>query len=123
VEWLQARESRLVVSEHIKAERLAALVDRIIETRFDAPARRRWQGRLEDEAYVLLALDRGPEAAIAVAVARALANEAESLRRIPFLRGLVERSLEIAGEVATGRLSAEAASRAPRARTAQARGA
>ena len=122
LEWLQARESRLLVSDQIKAERLTALVDRIIETRFDVPARRLWQGRLEDQAYVLLALGRATEAATAVAVGRALADRADSLPRIPFLRALVERSLEIAGEVATGRLSAEAASRAPRAPAAQARG-
>jgi hypothetical protein len=120
LEWLQARESRLVVSEQIKAERLASLVDRIVETHFDGPARRRWQARLEDQAYVLLALGRTPEAQSAVAVARALADPADSLRRIPFLRALVERSLEVAGEVATGRLSVDAASRAPRARAAQA---
>ena len=122
LEWLQARESRLVVSEQIKAERLASLVDRIVETHFDGPARRRWQARLEDQAYVLLALGRTPEAQSAVAVARALADPADSLRRIPFLRALVERSLEVAGEVATGRLSVDAASRAPRARAAQALG-
>jgi hypothetical protein len=122
LEWLQARESRLVVSEQIKAERLAALVDRIIESRFDAPARRLWQGRLEEQAYVLFVLGRPTEAASAVAVARALANPEARLPRIPFLRALVERSLEIAGEVATGRLSAETASRAPRVPAAQARG-
>jgi hypothetical protein len=122
LEWFQARESRLVVSDQIKAERLAALVDRIIETRFDAPARRLWQARLEDQAYVLLALGRATEAASAVAVARALGGRADLLPRIPFLRALVERSLEVAWEVATGRLSAEAASRAPRAHAAQARG-
>jgi hypothetical protein len=122
LEWLQARESRLVVSDQIKAERLAALVDRIIETRFDAPTRRLWQGRLEEQAYVLLALGRETEAASTVAVARVLATGGDTLRRIPFLRALVERSLEVAGEVATGRLSAEAASRAPRASAAHARG-
>ena len=122
LEWLQAKESRLVVSEQIKAERLAALIDQIIERHFDAPSRRRWQGRLEDEAYVLLALGRTEEAWSAVAVARALADPAAALGRIPFLRALVERSLEIAGEVATGRLSAETASRVPRARAAEAPG-
>ena len=116
LEWLQAKESRLVVSDQIKAERLAALIDRIIERDFDEPTRRRWQGRLEDEADVLLTLGRTAEAASAVAVAQALADPAATLHRIPFLRARVERSLEIAGEVATGRLSAEAASRAPRAR-------
>jgi hypothetical protein len=114
LEWLESRESRLVVSEQIKAERRAALVDRIIDTRFDPPARRLWQRRLEEQAYVLLALGRAPEGAIAVAVARALTGAEDAFRRIPFLRGLVERSLEIAGEVATGRLSAEAVTRAPR---------
>jgi hypothetical protein len=122
LEWLQARESRLVVSDQIKVERLAALVDRIIEARFDAPTRRLWRDRLEEQAYVLLVLGRATEAAIAVAVARALADGSDTLRRVPFLRALVERSLEIAGEVATGRLSAETASRAPRAPAAQVRG-
>lgn len=121
VEWLQARESRLVVTDQIKAERLAALVDRVIEARFDETARRLWSARLEDQAYVLLALGRATEAAMAVAVARALADPEAALRRVPFLRALVERSLEVAGEVATGRLSAGVASRAPRAPVATGR--
>jgi len=122
LEWLQARESRLVVSNQIKAERLAALVDRIIETRFDPATRRLWQGRLNEQAYVLLSLGRPAEAASTVAVARALADPETRLTHISFLRALVERSLEIAGEVATGRLSAEAVSRAPRKPPAEARG-
>jgi hypothetical protein len=121
VEWLQARESRLVISDQIKAERLGALVDRIIETHFDGPARRRWQGRLEEQAYVLLTLGHPREASMAVAVARALAEPADRLSRLAFVRALVARSLKVAGEVATGRLSAEAASRTPRAPTAPAR--
>ena len=119
VEWLQARESRLVVSEQIKAERLAALVDRVIDDRFDDPTRDRWQARLEEQAYVLLALGRASDAGTAVAVARALGDREVPLRRIPFFRALVERSLEIAGEVATGRLSLDTASRAPRVPTAR----
>lgn len=122
VEALQAQQSRLVVSDHVKAERHAALVDRIIETRFDAAGRRRWQARLEEQAYVLLALDRAPDARTAVAVARALGDPEHPLPRVPFLRALVERSLAIAGEVATGRLSAETARRVPRARGAPAPG-
>ncbi len=122
LEWLQAKESRLVVSDQIKAERLAALIDRIIERHFDEPTRQRWQGRLEDEAYVLLALERTAEAWSAVAVARALADPVAPLRRVPFLRALAERSLEVAGEVATGRLSAETATRVPRTRAAEAPG-
>ncbi len=122
VEWLQAQESRLVVSDQIKAERLAALVDRVIETRFDDATRRRWLARLEDQAWVLLALGRATEAATAAAVARALADGEAVPWRIPFLRALGERSLEIAGEVATGRVSASAASRAPRGPATSVRG-
>jgi hypothetical protein len=123
VEWLQAQESRLVVSDQIKVERLAALIDRVIETQFDAAARQRWQARLEEQAYVLLGLGREEHARTALAVAHALGDPAHSLRRVPFLRALAERSLEVAGEVATGRLSAEAASRAPRVAAAPAPGA
>jgi hypothetical protein len=115
LEWLQARESRLVLSEQLKAERLAAVVDRVADTQLEGAARGRWQSRLEDQAYVLLELGRPGDAAMAAAVARALANPGQAARRIPFVRALVERSLEIAGEVASGRLSADAASRAPRA--------
>ncbi len=114
VEWLQAQESRLVISPQLKAERLAAVVDRVVDTQFDAAARQRWQFRLEEQAHVFLALERLEDARVAVAVARALADPAQSLPRVPFLRALVERSLAVAGEVATGRLSADAASRAPR---------
>jgi hypothetical protein len=114
VEWLQAQESRLVVSPQLKAERLAALVDRVVEAQFDAAARRRWGRRLEEQARVFIALARDEDARVAVAVARALADPAQPLRRVPFLRALAERSLEVAGDVATGRLSADAASRAPR---------
>jgi hypothetical protein len=116
LEWLQARESRLILSEPLKAERRAAIVDRVIETRFDPAARRRWQRRLEDEAYVLAALGRREPAALAAAVARALADPGQAPRHIPFVRALVERSLAPAGAGATGRHSPEEASRSPRAR-------
>ncbi len=123
LEWLQARESRLVISEQIKAERLAALVDRIIETRFDAPTRRPLAGAARGPGLRpprARARD-GRRGAQSRSRARSRTRTA-TLRRIPFLRALVERSLEVAGEVATGRLSAETASRAPRAHAAPARG-
>jgi hypothetical protein len=114
VEWMQALESRLVVSDHTKAARLAALVDRVADAHLDAPSRTRWAGRLEDQAYVLFEQGCPTEAAMAVAVARALADPACPPWRIPFVRALVERSLHVAGEVATGRLPAELARRGPR---------
>jgi hypothetical protein len=114
LELLQAKESRLVVSDQIKAERTAALVDRVADAQFAPEARRRWQGRLEETAFVLLETGRPSDAHRALAVARALADPARAARHIPFVRALVERSLEIASEVALGRLSAADVSRRPR---------
>jgi hypothetical protein len=113
LELLQARESRLVVSDQIKAERQAALVDRVVEAHFDPPARERWRRRLEEQAFVLHATGRPAEARQALAVALALADPERPARRLPFVRALVERSLEIAGEVALGRLPADQVRRAP----------
>lgn len=115
LERLQAKESRLVVSDQVREERLAALVDRVIDAHFTPDVRRQWQRRLEEEAFVLLETVRGAEARLAVAVALALADAERPARRIPFLRGLVERSLDVAGEVALGRLPAAEVSRLPRA--------
>jgi hypothetical protein len=114
LELLQARETRLVVSDQIKAERVAALVDRVIDGQFDPEARRRWQGRLEETAYLLVETGRPAEARLALAAALALADHARTARHIPFVRALTEKSLEIAGEVALGRLRGDEVSRTPR---------
>ncbi len=113
LELLQARESRLVVSDQIRAERMVALVDRVIDAHFDPEAQRRWQRRLEETAWVLVETGRPTEARLAAAAALALAEPERPARHIPFARALVERSLEVAGEVALGRVSAADVSRTP----------
>ena len=118
LELLQAKESRLVVSDQVKAERQAALIDRTIEAQFDAHARRLWQRRLEEQAFVLDETGRRDAARQALAVALALADPERLVRRIPFVRALVERSLEVAGEVALGRLPADQVRRVPPAQHA-----
>jgi hypothetical protein len=115
VEVLQTRESRLVLSDQLKAEREAAIVDRVIERELDDPARRRWSRRLAEMALVLDGADASEPAAVARAVAAALAAGAPEPRRLPFVRALAARALEIAGEVTAGRLSAAEVSRKPRA--------
>jgi hypothetical protein len=114
LELLQAKESRLVVSDQVKEERRQALIDRVIEAHFGPEARRLWQRRLEEEAWVLLETGRPVEARLAVAAAVALSDAERLARRIPFVRALVAKSLEVAGEVALGRVSAEEVSRVPR---------
>ena len=110
---LEARESRLVVSDQIKAEREASIVARIVERELAPDARRRWAKRLEDMAYVFEATARPEPAAIARATAAALADESRDVARQPFATGLARRALEIAGEVAAGRLRAADVSRKP----------
>ena len=100
---LQARESRLVVSDQIKAEREAAIVDGVIDRLFTADARRRWANRLGEMALIFGATGRDEPAAMAAAVAAALGDEDRPARAIPLVRALALRGLEMAGEVALGR--------------------
>jgi hypothetical protein len=71
---LQARESRLVVSDQIKAEREAAIVDTVIDKQFPPEARRRWARRLSEMAFIFRATDREEPAQLAECVAAALAD-------------------------------------------------
>jgi hypothetical protein len=113
LELLQTRESRLVVSDQIKAEREAAIVDRIVEREFTPEVRRRWAQRLEEMAFVFAVTDRPEPAAIAAASAAALRDDARDVRGQPFAAALARRGIELAGEVAAGRLSAADVSRRP----------
>ncbi|HKB26780.1 MAG TPA: hypothetical protein VKG64_17230 [Methylomirabilota bacterium] len=113
VDLLAARESRLVVSDQIKAERQTAIVDRVVERELDAEARRRWARRLDEMAWIFEATERSELGALAHAAAWALADPASDPRRQPFARGLAQRALELAGEVASGRISAADVSRKP----------
>ncbi len=113
IDLLAARESRLVVSDQTKAEREAAIVGRVIERELAPEARRRWARRLAEMALVFDATGRAEPAALARAAAAELADPAADARRHPFAQALARRALELAGEVASGRLSAADVSRKP----------
>jgi hypothetical protein len=100
---LQARESRLVVSEQIKAEREVAIVDGAIDRVFTPDARRRWARRLAEMALIFGDTGRGEPAGMAAAAAAALADEARPAHAIPLVRALTQRGIEMASEVALGR--------------------
>jgi hypothetical protein len=116
---LQARESRLVVSDQIKAEREAAIVDAVIDRHLTPDARRRWRRRLMEMALVFRSTGREDTARMAVTVGAALADEERVARHIPFMRTLALRGLEMGAEVALGRAKLADVSRSPvrRART------
>jgi hypothetical protein len=113
LELLQAQASTLVVSDQAKGEREAALITRVVERELGEAARRRWALRLLEAAVVFEATARAELAAVARAAAGALAHEGDRIATQPFARALARRALEVAGEVATGRLSAATASRIP----------
>lgn len=114
VELLQARESRLVVSEQIKAEREAAILERVIEREFSPEIRQRWARRLREMSWIFDATERRRPAQIAYATALALEEASRALHHVPFARTLAQRGLELACEAALGRVSASEISRAPR---------
>ncbi len=113
LERLQARESRLVVSDQIKAEHEDAIVTRVVEREIAPDARARWVRRLAEMAVILRATERREHGEIAAAAAANLADATIPVHRDPFARGLARRGLEFAGEVALGRLSAAEVSRKP----------
>jgi hypothetical protein len=110
---LQTRESRLVVSEQIKAEREVAIVDGVIEAQLPPAARPRWAGRLRAMADICAMTGRDEAAATARATAAALADLERPATAIPFARALAARGLEMAAEVALGRARLDDVSRAP----------
>ncbi|HEX7214334.1 MAG TPA: hypothetical protein VF578_08995 [Methylomirabilota bacterium] len=110
---LQTRESRLVVSDQIKAEREVSIVDGVIEAQLTSAARRRWAGRLREMADIFAMTGRSDAAAIARATAAAVADLERPATAIPFARALAARGLEMATEVALGRARLDDVSRAP----------
>ncbi len=110
---LQARESRLVVSDQIKAEREAAILDGVIEAHFPAAARLRWAGRLREMTDIFAMTGRDETAILARQTAAALADADRAAAAIPFVRALAARGLEMAAEVAVGRARLAEVTRAP----------
>jgi hypothetical protein len=114
---LQTRESRLVVSDQIKSEREAAIVDAVVDKHFTPETRRRWERRLAEMALIFRSTGREDIAARATAVGAALADQERAARHIPFVRALAMRGLDIGAEVTLGRVKLEDVSRAPGRKT------
>lgn len=113
VELLEARESRLVLSDQLKAEREEAIVTRVVEREFGPEARRRWARRLAEMAAIFAATERPDPAKMARAAAAALADPERQVARQPIPGLLARRGLEIAGEVVLGRVKPEEAALTP----------
>ncbi|PYM06469.1 MAG: hypothetical protein DMD82_08675 [Candidatus Rokuibacteriota bacterium] len=121
VKLMEARSSRLILSDQIKAEREAAIVTQVLERELTDEARRRWAKRLTEMALIFQMTARPDAAALARAAAGQLMDAGRGIQHIPFARGLAQRALEVASEVASGRISAGDVRRHPpeRARSPQ----
>ena len=91
----------------------AQLADLRRQREFAADARRRWVRRLAEMAWIFGATERPEHEAMARSAAAALAAPDAEARRHPFVRTLAQRGLEVASEVAAGRLRAADVSRRP----------
>ncbi|HEY5726074.1 MAG TPA: hypothetical protein VIX40_08960 [Methylomirabilota bacterium] len=114
---LQVRESRLVVSDQVKAQREVSIVDGVVEAQLPDGARRRWAARLREMAEIFRMTGRVEPAAMAEQTAAALADTSRSAAALPFARALAARGIEMASEVALGRTRLDDVSRAPARRT------
>jgi hypothetical protein len=113
VALLQTRESRLVVSDQVKAEREAAITETVVERELTPEARQRWARRLEEMALILAATARADLAESAIAAAAALRDDARDIHRHPFGLALTRRGLDVASEVTLGRVKLADVSRKP----------
>lgn len=100
---LEMRDSRLVVSDQVKAEREAVIVERAAERVFSPGARTLWAGRLAEMTIIFGATGREEPARLAAATAAALRDPERTLTSIPWVTAMTRRGLEVAGDVALGR--------------------
>jgi hypothetical protein len=113
VALLEARSSRLVVPDQVKTERERSIVTDVVEREMTSAVATRWALRLAETAAILEATDRADAAAVARATARSLVDPDLGRSGNTFARHLAERALEVAIEVVSGRITADAASRRP----------
>ena len=93
-----------------------ARISRVVGHELDDAARARWARRLLEMVTVFEGTGRAELGAIARAAASALVAPGADSAAQPFARALARRALEVAGEVASGRLPASAATRTPATR-------
>ena len=89
----EAQESRLVLSSVQKKQRLVGIVQEVVQELFGAEVGQLFLRRLEDMALYLLATGRREVAKLVLAVALTVRDKDLGGLGVPFLNGLVEKSL------------------------------
>ncbi|HZR99126.1 MAG TPA: hypothetical protein VFE37_10490 [Chloroflexota bacterium] len=96
-ELRRAAESRLVLTPESDEQRAERVLAQAIREVFTAPLRRALQRRLEETAYIFLRTERPQAAKLAIAAAVEIADsDPVLLPRHPFVRALMQRSIQLA---------------------------
>jgi hypothetical protein len=96
-ELRRAAESRLVLTPESDEQRAERVLAQAIREVFTAPQRRGLQRRLEETAYIFLRTERPQAAKLAIAAAVEIADsDPVLLPRHPFVRTLMQRSIQLA---------------------------
>jgi hypothetical protein len=96
-ELQRAAASRLVLTPESDEQRAERVLNQAIRDVFTAPQRRGLQRRLEETAYIFLRTDRPQAAKLAIAAAVEIADsDPVLLPRHPFVRVLMQRSIQLA---------------------------
>lgn len=97
LELLEARQSRIILSDWARQEREARIIGKAVEGLFSDDYPFLFKRRLEEMAYILWKIDRLEEAKKALAAALALGEDGnQSLREHPLISAMVLRSLNLA---------------------------
>lgn len=110
-ELRQAQESRIILTDELKAERERQIIASAIRDVMTPPLQRGLRRRLEETAYIFLRTGRRHQATLTVAAARRLEEGAITIH--PFLHALMRRSLELAIQAEAGQLPIELLRRNP----------
>lgn len=89
----EAQESRLVLNQLQKEERIAGIVRDAVREIFSGERARIFQRRMEDMALYLLETDRGEQGRLALAVALQLGEGDLGALDVSFVTGLIQKSL------------------------------
>ena len=111
LDLLQARQSQIVLSEELRAEREERIIANAIREAVTPPLQRALRRRLEETAHVFLKTGRELQARRALAAAQRLSEGALTLH--PLLRAVMQKSLELATEVETAKVPVELVRRSP----------
>ena len=98
----KVKESRILVSEAQRRDRISELKKKAIQDIYSGEQCLRMKGRLEEMAYGFFKLNEGEMAYLSLAAARSMGERSLLLGINPFLNAILERSLDVYDNMSGG---------------------